>query len=193
MSRRSADRWSAPVFMQLAKGSWGFQAGPEQAGGVLRPDEAMNREIYGPRATSRAILAGREMSPPTEAKTFLSALGSTTSSATARMGSTSRPPTAPSKPATSRPVRTTDSDVRTRIVDMPQTLDRLVLDSSSRAVGTRGPVAPPSLSIARGSCNVVANWTRCCSRSIGVDVVPSARHSASRASLRHRMDMPRSE
>ena len=138
MSRRSADRWSAPVFMQLAKGSWGFQAGPEQAGGVLRPDEAMNREIYGPRATSRAILAGREMSPPTEAKTFLSALGSTTSPATARTGSTSRPPTAPSKPATSRPVRTTDSDVRTRIVDMQQTLDRLVLDSSSRAVGTRG-------------------------------------------------------
>ena len=30
MSCRSGDRWSAPVFMQLAKGSWGFQAGAEQ-------------------------------------------------------------------------------------------------------------------------------------------------------------------
>jgi len=30
MSCRSGDRWSAPVFLQLAKGSWGFQAGAEQ-------------------------------------------------------------------------------------------------------------------------------------------------------------------
>jgi len=30
MSCRTGDRWSAPVFMQLAKGSWGFQAGAEE-------------------------------------------------------------------------------------------------------------------------------------------------------------------
>ncbi|HYM25454.1 MAG TPA: lipid-binding SYLF domain-containing protein [Vicinamibacterales bacterium] len=30
MSCRAGSRWSAPVFMQLAKGSWGFQAGAEQ-------------------------------------------------------------------------------------------------------------------------------------------------------------------
>src|SRR5213593_366695 len=35
MSCRSADRWSPPVFMQLAKGSWGFQAGAEQVDVVL--------------------------------------------------------------------------------------------------------------------------------------------------------------
>jgi lipid-binding SYLF domain-containing protein len=35
MSCRAGDRWSAPVFMQLAKGSWGFQAGVEQVDLVL--------------------------------------------------------------------------------------------------------------------------------------------------------------
>src|SRR5258708_7071388 len=30
MSCRAGDQWSAPVFMQLAKGSWGVQAGVEQ-------------------------------------------------------------------------------------------------------------------------------------------------------------------
>src|SRR5437870_827938 len=30
MSCRTGDNWNAPVFMQLAKGSWGFQAGAQQ-------------------------------------------------------------------------------------------------------------------------------------------------------------------
>src|SRR5919108_5202652 len=33
--RGGADTWGAPVFMQLAKGSWGFQAGAEQIDVVL--------------------------------------------------------------------------------------------------------------------------------------------------------------
>src|SRR5207248_561697 len=32
---RSGEKWSAPVFLQLAKGSWGFQAGAEQVDVVL--------------------------------------------------------------------------------------------------------------------------------------------------------------
>src|SRR5260370_24075650 len=35
MSCRSGDRWSAPVFMQLAKGSFGLQIGAEQVDMVL--------------------------------------------------------------------------------------------------------------------------------------------------------------
>src|SRR3982750_3121538 len=35
MSCRAGDGWSAPVFMQIAKGSWGFQAGVEQADLIL--------------------------------------------------------------------------------------------------------------------------------------------------------------
>jgi lipid-binding SYLF domain-containing protein len=35
MSCRAGERWTAPVFEQLAKGSWGFQAGAEQVDLVL--------------------------------------------------------------------------------------------------------------------------------------------------------------
>src|SRR5262245_9805417 len=35
MSCRQANGWSAPVFMQLAKGSWGLQIGAEQTDLVL--------------------------------------------------------------------------------------------------------------------------------------------------------------
>src|SRR5437773_4685016 len=35
MSCRSGERWSPPVFIQLAKGSWGFQAGAEEVDVVL--------------------------------------------------------------------------------------------------------------------------------------------------------------
>ena len=41
MSCRNGDMWSAPVFMQLAKGSWGFQAGAEEIDLVLL---VMNRQ-----------------------------------------------------------------------------------------------------------------------------------------------------
>ncbi len=41
MSCRNGDMWSAPVFMQLAKGSWGFQAGAEEIDVVLL---VMNRQ-----------------------------------------------------------------------------------------------------------------------------------------------------
>ena len=35
MSCRAGDRWSAPMFIQLAKGSWGFQVGAEEIDVVL--------------------------------------------------------------------------------------------------------------------------------------------------------------
>jgi len=35
MSCRAGDQWSAPLFMQLARGSWGFQAGAQQVDLVL--------------------------------------------------------------------------------------------------------------------------------------------------------------
>src|SRR6185436_15450179 len=161
MSCRAGDQWSAPVFMQLAKGSWGFQAGVEQAdvmllvmnekgaqkllqnkvnlgadasvaagpvgrrgsvgtdaaltaeilsysrsqglfagidlsGGVLRPDEDANTNVYGPRASPRTILASREISAPPPASPFLKSLGAA--------GSGTAPPTdraaaAPPSPA----------------------------------------------------------------------------------------------
>jgi lipid-binding SYLF domain-containing protein len=201
MSCRAGDQWSAPTFMQLAKGSWGFQAGVEQAdvvllvmnekgaqkllqnkvnlgadasvaagplgrrggvatdgaitaeilsysrsqglfagidisGGVLRPDEDANVGVYGAGATARTILANREISAPPEATPFLRAL-STASAPT----STAAPAAAPnSVPAAARttPMPTTDDDLRTRVVDIQQTVDRMLADTTPSPVGTSG-------------------------------------------------------
>ena len=205
MSCRAGASWSAPVFMQLAKGSWGFQAGAEQidlvllvmneagvqkllankvtlgadasvaagpvgaaghvgtdaaltaeilsysrakglfagvnlSGGVLRPDEDVNKLAYGATATPRTILASREISAPPEATPFLTALRSvgglahTNASATpAAAPAASTPPTAPAP--------TTDDDARTQLTAMQQTLERLIAGASASPVGTAGSTA----------------------------------------------------
>lgn len=199
MSCRAGDQWSAPVFMQIAKGSWGFQAGVEQAdlvllvmnesgvqkllrnkvnlgadasvaagpmgrrggvstdavvaaeilsysrskglfagidlsGGVLRPDEDANTAVYGKGAMPSTILATREMSAPPEAAGFLAALKGT-SAAAARAGASTAPPA--DRRATAP---TTDEDVRARVVDLQQSLDRLLADTTPAPVGTSGTV-----------------------------------------------------
>ncbi len=203
MSCRSGSSWSAPLFMQLAKGSWGFQAGAEEvdlvllvmnesgvdkllknkvnlgadasvaagplgrrgavgtdaaltaeilayarskglfagidlSGGVLRPDEDSNKETYGARATPRTILASREISAPPTAAAFLRALGSTQTASSASTAPSAT--TAQSSPAERRavPASTTDDDVRARLVEAQQTLDRLLADGTPSAVGTSG-------------------------------------------------------
>ena len=211
MSCRAGDGWSAPVFLQLAKGSWGFQAGVEQvdllllvmnergvqkllqnkttlgadasvaagpvgrraavatdalltaeilsysrshglfaginiSGGVLRPDEDTNVELYGPGAEPRTILASRELSAPPEARPFLDALR-TLSSPSATTASNAAPVQQPAPAASTPPtprtttVPITDDDLRTRIVDIQQTLDRMLADTTPAAVGTSGTTA----------------------------------------------------
>jgi lipid-binding SYLF domain-containing protein len=197
MSCRAGEQWSAPVFMQLAKGSWGFQAGAEQAdlvllvmnesgvqkllrnktnlgadasiaagplgrrggvstdavataeiisysrskglfagidlsGGVLRPDEDANTATYGRGATPSMILARRELSAPPEAAAFLAALRTAESSPAERpTASTTAPPVRPANAAT-------DDDLRARVIDIQQALDRLLADTTPAPVGTTG-------------------------------------------------------
>ena len=206
MSCRAGDQWSAPVFIELAKGSWGFQAGVEQAdlvllvmnergvqkllqnkttlgadasvaagpigrrsavgtdaqltaeilsysrsqglfagidlsGGVLRPDADANIDAYGRGAEPRTILASRELSAPPEARAFLRALGRaapataprSTIGASQTSGAASTPPT----PRTTT-MSTTDDDLRARAVDIQQTLDRILADTTPAPVGTSG-------------------------------------------------------
>ena len=206
MSCRAGDGWSAPVFFQLAKGSWGFQAGVEQvdlvllvmndrgvqkllenkttlgvdasvaagpvgrraavatdalmtaeilsysrshglfaginvSGGVLRPDEDTNVAVYGAGAEPRTILASRELSAPPEAKPSLDALRTASSPTTTE--TTAQPPAAASTPPTRRTTTapTTDDDLRARVVDIQQSLDRILADTTPAAVGTGGTVA----------------------------------------------------
>jgi len=207
MSCRAGDRWSAPVFMQLAKGSWGFQAGVEQvdlvllvmnehgvqkllqtrttlgadasiaagpigrhaaaatdalmtaeivsysrsrglfagidlSGGVLRPDEDANVDVYGRGAEPRTILANREISAPIEAQAFLQMLGPGGPAATPAM-STAPTAEAAATPATPRTttMTTTDDDLRARVVDIQQALDRILADTTPGPVGTSGATA----------------------------------------------------
>jgi SH3 domain-containing YSC84-like protein 1 len=204
MSCRSGDRWSPPVFMQLAKGSWGFQAGAEEvdvvllvmneqgvqrllqnkvnlgadasiaagplgrqgsvatdgaltaeilsysrakglfaginlSGGVLRPDEDANTAAYGKGASPRTILASRDISAPPQATAFLRALdaqGPATASDRPAPASAAVPPTPPR--TTTMP--TTDDDLRTKIVDIEQMLDRILAETTPAPVGTSGTV-----------------------------------------------------
>ena len=53
MSCRNGDGWSAPVFMQLEKGSWGFQAGAEEIDLVLL---VMNRDAAQKMLNSKVSL-----------------------------------------------------------------------------------------------------------------------------------------
>ena len=203
MSCRAGDGWSAPVFMQLAKGSWGFQAGVEEAdlvllvmnqegvqkllsnrvnlgadasvaagpvgrkggvgtdaaltaeilsysrsrglfagidisGGVLRPDDDANVSVYGSGATPRTVLASREISAPVEARPFLAALKSVpaqTSTSAAPAAATQATPRATTMP-------TTDDDVRARVIDIQQSIDRLLAETTPAAVGTSGAGDP---------------------------------------------------
>ena len=200
MSCRAGDQWSAPVFMQIAKGSWGFQAGVEQAdlvllvmndsgvqkllknkvnlgadasiaagplgrrggvstdavvtaeilsysrskglfagidlsGGVLRPDEDANVDVYGSGAAPNTILATREMSAPPEAAPFLNALKDTSAG---KPTVTTAATAAPAGRAAM--TSTTDEDVRARVVDLQQTVDRMLADTTPAAIGTSGTV-----------------------------------------------------
>jgi lipid-binding SYLF domain-containing protein len=209
MSCRAGETWSAPVFMQLAKGSWGFQAGAEEvdlvllimneqgvqklldnkvslgadasvaagpigragsvatdaqltaeilsysrakglfaginlSGGVLRPDEDANHDAYGRDASPRTILATRSISAPPEAQAFLASLGRGVAAPTPteRPAGSQASSTPPSPRATTTP--TTDDDIRTQVVEMQQTLGRLLSASSSGAVGTTGTTGSAS-------------------------------------------------
>jgi len=219
MSCRTGQQWSPPVFMQLAKGSWGFQAGVEQvdlvllvmndqgaqkllenkvtlgadasvaagpvgrrgavgtdaaitaeivsyskskgafagidiSGGVLRPDEDANAGVYGKSVTPKTTLASREISAPPAATPFLNALKrapspSSTPAATDRGATTeTRPGQASSVPATPRTttMSTTDDELRARVVDMEQTLDRMLADTTPAPVGTTGTVGTAAAS-----------------------------------------------
>jgi SH3 domain-containing YSC84-like protein 1 len=205
MSCRAGSAWSAPVFMQLAKGSWGFQAGAEQvdvillvmnesgvqkllqnqmnlgadasvaagpigrhgavgtdaaltaeilsysraqglfagidlSGGVLRPDEEANHNVYGDRASARTLLASSGLSAPTQATPFLRALGTgteTTPAAESAPASASSPASRP-QPSASSSSASTDADLRARIVELQQSIDRLIADASTTPVGSGG-------------------------------------------------------
>ena len=121
----------------------GLFAGIDLSGGVLRPDEDANRSVYGSGATPASILARREISAPPEADAFLRALAGAAPRTTTE-ASPSTPGRAAASVPTARATTTpaTDDDIRVRISDMQQLLDRMIVsDNPPPAVGTTGATA----------------------------------------------------
>jgi len=95
--------------------------------------------VYGPGAAPRTILASRELSAPTAAAPFLQALGSAspTTAAAPNAVTDRRAASTPATPrTTTAPVA--DDDVRARAVDIQQTLDRLLAETTPAPVATTG-------------------------------------------------------
>ncbi len=104
-------------------------------------------DVYGSGAAPNTILATREMSAPPEAAPFLNALKDTAAStSTATTAATA----APAGRAAMTP--TTDEDVRARVVDLQQTVDRMLADTTPAAVGTSGTVG--TTESANGSASI---------------------------------------
>src|SRR6476660_4379987 len=107
----------------------GLFAGINLSGGVLRPDEDANTSVYGKGASPRTIPASTAISAPPEAAAFLRALES---QAISTASAADRP--MPSQPAPTSPrtttMPTTDDDLRARVVDLQQMLDRILADTT---------------------------------------------------------------
>jgi len=116
--------------------SQGLFAGIDLSGGVLRPDEDANVGVYGAGSSARTILASRELSAPPEAMPFLRGL-STISTPTVAAATAAPSASVPATPRTTT-MSTTDDDLRTRVVDIQQTVDRMLADTTPAPVGTSG-------------------------------------------------------
>jgi lipid-binding SYLF domain-containing protein len=134
----------------------GLFAGINVSGGTLKPDDEANVDVFGSGATPRTILAMREISAPPQAQAYLSALASTSAaSSTASNASVSPKPAAPTSPAADNPAPSqapgsaaSDADLRSHLIEMQQTIDRLLATSSAApAVGTTGTAAEAARSV----------------------------------------------
>ena len=120
------------------------------AGGVLRADGDVNADVYGKGSSLRTILTGRGLAAPTEGQAFIAALSSQPADPVAA----AQRPSIPSGPAPARlpaavPRISSDDDVRARVAEMYQTLDRILADTTPMPVGTSGTLAPATVTVDR--------------------------------------------
>jgi len=120
--------------------SHGLFAGIDISGGVLRPDEDSNGHVHGRDASPRTILTSREIRPPAEARAFLDALAAAASPS--RTTANTAPASTPATPRTTT-MPTTDDNLRARVVDIQQTVDRLLAETTPAPVGTSGTAGQP--------------------------------------------------
>ncbi len=128
----------------------GVFAGLDLSGGVLKPDADANRGVYGANATPRTILASRGLSAPTEAAAFLTALRSAsgTAASTAPVAASATGHGAPSAPGGVHQDVPANATLRTRVLDMQQTVDRMLSSpADENVVGTSGSANAPAAAV----------------------------------------------
>jgi lipid-binding SYLF domain-containing protein len=120
------------------------------AGGVLRPDDDANGDVYGKGTTLRTILTGRGLPAPSEAQGFVAVLSSQPAAPVAVAPRRIEPSAAaPARLPAAFPRTTADDDLRARVVEMYQNVDRMLGDTVPAPVGTSGSVAPATVTIDR--------------------------------------------
>ena len=119
------------------------------AGGVLRADGDANADVYGKGSSLRTILAGRGLAAPTEGQAFIAALSSQPADPVAIAQQASIPSApAPARLPAAVP-RIGNDDVRARVMEMQQTLDRILADTTPMPVGTSSRLAPTTVTVNR--------------------------------------------
>jgi SH3 domain-containing YSC84-like protein 1 len=119
-------------------------------GGVLRPDDDANGDVYGKGATLRTILAGREVVAPTEAQGFIAALSNQPAAPVAvAPRRIEQGAAAPARLPAAFPRMTAEDDLRARVVELQQNLDRMLGDTVPAPVGTSGTGAPATVMVDR--------------------------------------------
>jgi lipid-binding SYLF domain-containing protein len=121
------------------------------AGGVLESDDSTNTDVYGRGASLRTILAG--VPAATEAHGFLAELSNQPAAPGVAVQWRGAPTAAsPESVRAAVPAVAANNNLRARVVDMQQNLDRLLADAPSRPVGTSGTIGraqPETVSIDR--------------------------------------------
>ena len=150
LSCKAGDQWTAPVFMQLAKGSWGFQAGAEQVDLVmLVMNESgvqkllKNKVTLGADASVAAGPMGAAGTVATDAALTAEILAYSRAKGLFAginlSGGVLRPDEDANRSAYGAGASpTTDDDLTVQLTSMQQTLDRLISNAASSPVGTTG-------------------------------------------------------
>jgi len=110
------------------------------AGGVLESDNGANSDWYGRGASLRKILAGRGLSAPTEAHGFLAELSSQPAAPGVAVQARTAPSAGPPERVPAAVPAVAHNNLRARVAELQQNLDRLLADTTPRPVGTSGTV-----------------------------------------------------
>jgi len=120
------------------------------AGGVLRPDDDENGDVYGKGTSLRTILTGRGLPAPSEAQGFVAVLSSQPAAPVAvAPRRIEQGAAAPARLPAAFPRMTADDDLRARVIELQQNLNRLLGDTVPVPVGTSGSGAPAAVMVDR--------------------------------------------